>query len=87
MILGLAMVSESRHFPFLSLRIWWLSHIIHYRCALFMFLFSRESSTEISLYLTTAFFDVGMILQNGAGYGERSGVCIAIQIYPLYRIK
>lgn len=67
MILGLAMVSESRHFPFLSFRTCWLSHIIHYRCALYMFLFSSESSTEISLYLTTAFFDVGMILQNEAG--------------------
>lgn len=70
MILGLAMVSESKHLPFLSFRIWWLSHIIHYRCALYMFLFSNESSTEISPYLTTAFFDVGMILQNGAGIVE-----------------
>lgn len=67
MILGLAMVSESRHFPSISFRIWWLSQIIHDRCALYMFLFSNESSTEISLYLTTAFFDVGMILHNGAG--------------------
>lgn len=53
MILGLAMVSESKHLPFLSFRIWWLSHIIHYRCALYMFLFSNESSIEISPYLTT----------------------------------
>lgn len=56
MILGLAMVSKLKLFIFLSLRIWWLSHMIHYRCALYMFLFSIKSSIEIFLYFITFSF-------------------------------